>query len=311
MGEKYDFNVGEIAKLEKLKEIKARFAKITWFTYRKNFPKLNHKKLPMTETYISDNGWGCMIRVCQMIFAECLKRCYVSKQLRSNKEDKEGAADMDSRSLNLKVISWFLDCEVNPVLSPYSIQNLSSYLFKNFQTLPGVWLKPSLLLFALQKIHKDLGQHTLPDLDMEIYLEGTIYLSQALKKMASLKSVDDESTDNVLDCEFEIIEDDFQNKPVSNKKTVKRNTRHKEISLRKSSSEGHSFDSAFLDDPKDLDKLLRHKWKKSLVLFVLAKIGLERPNPEYIPFIKELLSYPESVGMIGKKLTPCYGLYYL
>lgn len=48
------------------------FQNIIWMTYRKNFPPL----LPefFDSDYISDAGWGCMLRVAQMMLAEALKR---------------------------------------------------------------------------------------------------------------------------------------------------------------------------------------------------------------------------------------------
>lgn len=288
LGDKYESEEGD-----KSKDIVTSFSKILWFSYRKNFPKLNHKKLPATESYINDTGWGCMIRVCQMMFAEALKRCSISKQIRTKEENKENNEDLDIKALNIKVASWFLDYETNPNLAPYSIQSISAYIYDKFQTLPGVWLKPSMVLFALQKMHKDHSQFTLPDLDAEIYLEGTIYLPQTIKRMTSIRSAEDDTEH--LEKQFEIVEDVDQSKIL-----IRKNSLQKEVKLRKSSSEEPSFEWFAMDDAKDLDKLFSLKWKKSLVIFLLAKIGIDKPNPEYHPFIKELLSYPESIGMIGK-----------
>lgn len=39
-----------------------------WITYRKDFPELVESK------HISDTGWGCMIRVGQMLLASALKK---------------------------------------------------------------------------------------------------------------------------------------------------------------------------------------------------------------------------------------------
>lgn len=41
-----------------------------WLTYRKNFPSL------FESTHISDTGWGCMIRVGQMLLASALRKYY-------------------------------------------------------------------------------------------------------------------------------------------------------------------------------------------------------------------------------------------
>jgi len=302
MGEKFEIGSNRLDKAQKLKEIKDRFSKITWFSYRKNFPKLNHKKLPLAESFISDTGWGCMIRACQMMFAECLKRCYHSQQLRNSENNSKNSEELSYRKLNYRIISWFLDSEVNSKNAPYSIQTISKYIYSKFKTLPGIWLKPSMVLFALQKMHKEFSKYTLPDLDVEIFLEGTIYLTQTIKKMTSVRMNDDENSyyDSGPDSDFEVIEEDDHGNKMPSQKHKKRNSKIlSDVKLRKSSSEGHPFESSLVEDHKDFEKLFKMKWKKSLVIYLLAKIGLDKPNPEYMPFMKELLSYPESIGMIG------------
>ncbi len=312
LGEAYEIDPEKTAndKEEVLHRIKERFQDILWFTYRTNFPKLLQKKLPNSDSHISDNGWGCMLRSCQMMFAECLKRCYKTHQARAVKPNLEKSAifqDLSPEQLRLTILEWFLDCEVSPALAPYSIQTISRQIYKNFNIQPGVWLKPSIVLFALQEIHKNHHNATLADLDMEIYLEGTIYLSQVIKKVTSLNSIEEEKSreyiqsDDGEDSEFEVIEDD-ELQILSGKKLVRCSIKTKDTKLRKSSSENHPFESTIIKDSKDFDKLLGLKWRKSLILYVLAKIGMEKPNCEYIPFIKEILSYPESVGMIGKEI---------
>lgn len=43
-------------------------AKIIQFTYRSDFPAINHKN----SQYTSDCGWGCMIRAAQMLLSKCI-----------------------------------------------------------------------------------------------------------------------------------------------------------------------------------------------------------------------------------------------
>jgi len=59
-----------------LNEVNARlaqtFKEIIWITYRSGFPELL-KDCGYDSSFVTDTGWGCMIRVGQMLFAEILK----------------------------------------------------------------------------------------------------------------------------------------------------------------------------------------------------------------------------------------------
>lgn len=95
--------------------LKRDFTDIIWFTYRRNFPILKPQS-PM-RNYISDTGWGCMIRAGQMMWAEVLKRLIkvkVSKEF-------------------LEIIGLFLDSEVKMEKAPFSIQQITQIAAKNFQ----------------------------------------------------------------------------------------------------------------------------------------------------------------------------------
>mmetsp|Transcript_16385 Transcript_16385/g.14079 ORF Transcript_16385/g.14079 Transcript_16385/m.14079 type:complete len:86 (-) Transcript_16385:487-744(-) len=61
------------------------------------------------------------------------------------------------------------------------------------------------------------------------------------------------------------------------------------------------IDCAGDEGMKDMDNMISKKWKSSMMIVVLAKLGLDHPNPEYLPFIKKLLTIEESIGMIGGK----------
>jgi cysteine protease ATG4 len=47
------------------------FSHVPWLTYRSGFPELFHD---LKGTYVTDTGWGCMIRVGQMAWAQFLRR---------------------------------------------------------------------------------------------------------------------------------------------------------------------------------------------------------------------------------------------
>lgn len=293
----------EPEKLDDLKRMRTAFSHILWFSYRKNFPMLNCKSHPDSESFISDTGWGCMIRVCQMMFAECLKRHCLSNKACCNEE----LPCLQNEKLNYEVASWFLDSELDSTVAPYSIQTLSARLQDTFKLKPGIWLKPSSVLFALQEIHQDFGHAVAPGLQMEIYIESTLYVTQALKKVTCLDTSSDNSFDKAFEKDFEVIEMKKSEKEEQDEEDKQESCENIDDDLgsdadveKEEKIENYSMDQLYLENAREIEKLMSHKWKDSLIVFMLAKIGLDKPNPEYIPFIKDLLSYPESVGMIGE-----------
>lgn len=293
------FENGE-EKQEELNKLRKTFSEIIWFSYRKNFPKLNHQQLPADDSYVSDTGWGCTIRSCQMLFAECLKR-RLFVDLPSEKINRDDY-------MNQKIISWFLDCELNPKTSPYSIQTMSTHIYENSQIRPGNWLKPSTVLFAIQNIHSLYRERTIKKLHVEIYLEGTIYIDQAVKKIAVEKTAEEIAKEiQEIEDQFELIEYDEEGEngePDTDQKSIHSDLPHEEkpANIDIPPIIEQPFTKLFEEDENEVIRLLNMKWKESLMIVVLAKIGLEKPNPEYLPYIKELLSFPESIGMLGKKI---------
>lgn len=251
-----------------------------------------------------------------MAFAESLRKCMKDDRghevhrdherlqtgLKSrNLESKRASRHSSKREEYIKIernvvktISWFLDCEVDPTISPYSIQNLCSFLYQRYNLKPGTWFKPSAVLGAIQAMHDKYKQHTIPNLEIEIFQEGTVYISQILKKVVST-SINNSSSNLDLEKAFEVIEEeedlsfDFEDA-------------HIKEHINKSLTQSQNCEASITEEGFDIEKLLSMKWHSSLVLFVMTKIGLDKPNPEYLPFIKELLTYPESIGLIGKTL---------
>ena len=315
LGKEFELSIDSQESNHQYKLMKRMFSDIIWFTYRKNFPKLNHRELPLDESsYVSDTGWGCMIRACQMIFAESLRKSIKDDRVEEIVKDTIQMSQKKTKQLNrlsmrreesiknercaTKVISWFLDCEVDPTISPYSIQNICSYLYQKLSLKPGTWFKPSSVLLAIQAMHDNYKQHTSANLEIEIFHEGTIYISQILKKVINVNT-NKSSANFDLEKAFEVIEEEDDLSLDFDDENVKGSDDTIKTDSRNVSAVGNG-DAETAEENSDLEKLLSMKWHSSLVLFIMTKIGLDKPNPEYIPFIKELLAYPESIGMIGK-----------
>lgn len=293
LGKAYKISSNGDERQDMLQELKRDYSNVIWFSYRKNFPSLVSDLIPPEESYVSDTSWGCTIRACQMLLAECLRKTLLNKPNKIN--DKTEIERNNPTEMSRKIIKWFLDHELNPKYSPYSIQMISRYIYKKHETKPGNWLKPSTVVFALQHFHQQYSKYTAQNMQIEIYIEGTIYLNQAVEKVADRSALDQVQEED-FEKEFEIVEDskefnDSLPSPLSHQEKIFFHEHHEEVTL----------EALFEEDAKDVEKYLKIKWKQPLLIVVFAKIGLSKPNPEYLPFIKEILTFPESVGMLGGK----------
>jgi cysteine protease ATG4 len=93
-------------------------------TYRKNIDPLFNSK------YVSDTGWGCMIRVGQMVLAQVLKKLLKDET-------------------NEKVICYFIDnIHKSDIKNQglFSIQNIAEAAYLDFNLKAGEWYKPTHIL---------------------------------------------------------------------------------------------------------------------------------------------------------------------
>lgn len=70
LGREFSANPATVKEVNK--QLAQTFKEIIWITYRSGFPELL-KDIGCDSSFVTDTGWGCMIRVGQMLFAEILK----------------------------------------------------------------------------------------------------------------------------------------------------------------------------------------------------------------------------------------------
>ncbi|EGR34000.1 peptidase family c54 protein, putative, partial [Ichthyophthirius multifiliis] len=126
------------------KKLIENFKNIIWMTYRRNFfPLLHNTKDHKIQNYISDTGWGCMVRVGQMALAEGLRHHLQQKGIYDNK----------------RIIQAFLDNDFgDDNIAPYSIQKICKIAYKEFQLVPGQWYSPVRICHVLSLLHNDKKQ---------------------------------------------------------------------------------------------------------------------------------------------------------
>ena len=156
------------------------FSQLVWFTYRNNFPGLLNRKNFLKikdfekdtemhkdrKIYRSDTGWGCMIRVAQMIMARALfliTEAKVSTKVnedyfaRSDDTTLESICDVQAElekeiEKKRKTIKPFLDCFWDSE-APFGIQNFVEFGYEMQKKLPGDWYGANAAALVLEKLN--------------------------------------------------------------------------------------------------------------------------------------------------------------
>jgi cysteine protease ATG4 len=141
------------------------FAETPWLTYRSGFPELYHE---LKGTYVTDTGWGCMIRVGQMAFAQMLRR---HRQITTPEQMAE-------------VIALFNDMDKG---QPFSIHAISRLARMEYGLMPGDWYNPSQIANTLAALHASALQASLC-LSFLVFNSGNLFLDQAIEVMLAGKA---------------------------------------------------------------------------------------------------------------------------
>jgi cysteine protease ATG4 len=105
----------------------------SWFTYRSGFSKIGNSNLT------SDAGWGCAVRVGQMLLSEVFNRLKNS--------DRQVNPDHD-------VLEKFLDTDD----SPFSLQKLVLAFSREDDSKIGTWLGPNNVCHSIKQLVSDFNE---------------------------------------------------------------------------------------------------------------------------------------------------------
>lgn len=159
---------------------------ITYFSYRKNFPKIENVK--NNSFYTSDCGWGCMIRSSQMIFCRAIYK--VLQKNYTGKLDKRVASLLLFFDSPIKVKNVD-DCFVNYIATltitnkdfkfvypPFSIKNICK-LGEIYQKTSGEWFSDVYMPNIFKLINKHFN--VFPSLTISSF-QSVIILSTLLSE---------------------------------------------------------------------------------------------------------------------------------
>jgi len=134
-------------------QVIARVKKLIWVTYRRNFRPLQK---PNGDLLTSDAGWGCTIRVGQMLFLHCLQKHF-------NIENQNPYYLIELIQENL-------------LGAPFSLHSITN-IGREFEKSPGDWYAPSTMCLAIQKFTE---MYSVPNLKSVVFMDCVMYKDQIL-----------------------------------------------------------------------------------------------------------------------------------
>ncbi|GAB9466941.1 Cysteine protease atg4b [Globisporangium polare] len=150
---------------------KQAFESILWFTYRRDYAKMEPYE------YTSDAGWGCMLRSAQMMLGQALKRRLLGRDWRV---PLFSADKLPAEYVTL--LKWFVDSPEPECI--YSIHNMVK-LGMRYDKLPGEWYGPTTAAQVLRDLVNLHSRELGGVLSMYVPQEGVVYTDDVMKLCVS------------------------------------------------------------------------------------------------------------------------------
>ncbi|OEJ88594.1 putative cysteine protease ATG4 [Hanseniaspora osmophila] len=140
------------------------------FAYYSNIVKNN-----ANNSFITDVGWGCMIRTGQSLLANALQIIHYGRSYRYSLEasDNDTGKQADSSLTGGNFMNWFRD----EFQYPFSIQNFVKVGYELSNKKPGEWFSPSAAARSIQKLVLSFPECGINNCYISID-SGTIYLDE-------------------------------------------------------------------------------------------------------------------------------------
>ncbi|CAE7318371.1 atg4 [Symbiodinium microadriaticum] len=133
-------------------------------------------------TKSSDSGWGCMLRVTQMMLAQCFITLGLGRAWRFNE-----AEDLSKGSLYLRIVSCFLDTPA----APFSLHRLVETGQQVLGKEPSAWFGPTSAAQAVGHLFQDLKSKAsgapefLRGVGCAVFVDGPIYKANVIEQFDS------------------------------------------------------------------------------------------------------------------------------
>ncbi|PSC76415.1 cysteine protease atg4b [Micractinium conductrix] len=292
---------------EALARLLHHFQSILWMSYRTGFTPI-----PAGDAVVlrSDAGWGCTLRSGQMILAQGLQRHLLGPDWRWPVPPGEGvdeAAVAPPHDL-ARLLQLFWDTPADR--NAFSLHNLCAH-GRRCGVVPGRWLGPWVMCRALQTTAEAALQHR-QDLGLTVAVladaGGGAPMLVAPRYEAVFTAVDGGGG----------AAGGADGSPDGSSSSGAKRGQPLQLQTEPSAPELVSLDSCTLavEAPLPAAALARGAAaaggggaRRGLILLVPLVLGLGKLNPRYAPQLEAVLSWPQSIGVVGGR--PSSSLYFV
>lgn len=127
------------------------FEDVIWVTYRYGFEPIVHKD----KIFTSDTGWGCTIRVGQMLFLNTLKRHFQTSSC-------------------IEILELIQE---NLQSAPFSLQRIVEYA-RSLDKNPGEWYSPCLISHILKALSDNFK---IPNMKVHVFMDSVVFTNNISK----------------------------------------------------------------------------------------------------------------------------------
>ncbi|GFY76838.1 cysteine protease ATG4D [Trichonephila inaurata madagascariensis] len=294
------------------KELKLDLLSKIWLTYRINFPTI-----PGTD-FMSDSGWGCMLRCGQMMMAQAFVCHFLHRDWRVSVDQPP-----EKKYIYKMILRWFGDSLSDH--SPFSLHHLV-LLGENYGRKAGDWYGPTHAAQVLRDalIQGKRDHHELRNVCMYVALDGIVFKQDVfdlcLRPSTNRLPTNCES-DEILHIPTSSNSDSPHSHLTGQKNSMpcKNNQNFPSVSSYQPDTvpvwECDDSEMSFIDPCPSYSEFgppsfstVEPNWT-SLILFVSVRLGNDKINQFYIPCLKSLLAYEHCIGIIGGR--PKHALYFI
>lgn len=274
------------------------FASRVWLTYREDFPPLPGS------TLTSDCGWGCMLRAGQMMLAQALVLHLLSRdwtwsealtlqpldtETWTTTAAKRLVASLEA-SLQGSPGSSELKSPEKPTAQTFgSAEEADAHLKEMYHRILVSWFGDSPV--------SQLGIHRLVQLGLALGKQAGDWYGPAIVAHI-LKKVVEEAIDPILARITAYVSQDCTVYSADVMDSHRASGAGQDSEASKSDAHPPPHNETSTADPTD---------SRSVIILIPVRLGGEKTNPEYINFVKNILSLDYCLGIIGgKPKQACY-----